>query len=219
MICGSTCWFFNSRRRNRRAAPVSRRFCTILSITSPLSSTARQIHMRSPANVEIISPRYQRGDGGLFDDGFGWDLWTELQGPISDRLVRPSTSSPINRSAAKPLISRRKSASGLFSRSVRSAIVSSVIGESSVQVAGVATQPYRRFPMTTQRKGRRALTLAVRAPPLAKLLHHVQGHDPGRTITPASPGVLAARVRPTSSRNHTRRSDHLDVGRCDFPGP
>jgi len=32
--------------------------------------------------------------------------------------------------------------------------------------------------MTTQRKGRRALTLAVRAPPLAKLLHHVLGHDP-----------------------------------------
>jgi hypothetical protein len=31
--------------------------------------------------------------------------------------------------------------------------------------------------MTTQRKGRRALTLAVRAPPLAKLLHHVLGHD------------------------------------------
>jgi hypothetical protein len=32
--------------------------------------------------------------------------------------------------------------------------------------------------MTTQRNGRRALTLAVRAPPLATLLHHVQGHDP-----------------------------------------
>ena len=31
--------------------------------------------------------------------------------------------------------------------------------------------------MTTQRKGRRALTLAVRAPPLAKLLHHILGHD------------------------------------------
>jgi hypothetical protein len=31
--------------------------------------------------------------------------------------------------------------------------------------------------MTAQRKGRRALTLAVRTPPLAKFLHHVLGHD------------------------------------------
>jgi hypothetical protein len=35
----------------------------------------------------------------------------------------------------------------------------------------------RTLVMTTQRKGRRALTLAVRAPPLAKRLHHVRGHD------------------------------------------
>ena len=40
------------------------------------------------------------------------------------------------------------------------------------------TLPYRRFPMTAQCKGQRALTLAVRAPSLAKLLHRVQGHDP-----------------------------------------
>ncbi len=64
MTSGSTCWFFNSRRMNRSATPALRRFCTSMSSTSPSSSTACQIHTRSPAMFETISPRYQRGDGG-----------------------------------------------------------------------------------------------------------------------------------------------------------
>src|SRR2546426_4553437 len=64
--------------------------------------------------------------------------------------VRLSTSSSIRRCAAKPTISRSKSASELFSSSVRRLIIiSSVIVRSSVSVEGLATNPYRRSAMTT----------------------------------------------------------------------
>jgi hypothetical protein len=63
--------------------------------------------------------------------------------------VRLSTSSSIRRCAAKPTISRSKSASELFSSSVRRLIISSVIVRSSVSVEGLATKPYRRSAMTT----------------------------------------------------------------------
>src|ERR1700730_14634824 len=63
--------------------------------------------------------------------------------------VRLSTSSSISRCAAKPTISRSKSASELFSSSVRRLIISSVIVGSSVSVEGLATKPYRRSAMTT----------------------------------------------------------------------
>src|SRR6202171_4045180 len=63
--------------------------------------------------------------------------------------VRLSTSSSIRRCAAKPTISRSKSASELFSSSVRRLIISSVIVGSSVSVEGLATKPYRRSAMTT----------------------------------------------------------------------
>jgi hypothetical protein len=49
--------------------------------------------------------------------------------------VCPSTSSSIRRWAAKPIISRNRSASGVFSTSVRRFIISSVIGGSSVALA------------------------------------------------------------------------------------
>ena len=59
--------------------------------------------------------------------------------PIGDALacaapVLAPTSSSISRSAAKPIISRRMSASGVFSTSARRFIISSVIGGSSVCV-------------------------------------------------------------------------------------
>src|ERR1700736_2188559 len=63
--------------------------------------------------------------------------------------VRLSTSSSIRRCAAKPTISRSKSASELFSSSVRRLIISSLIVGSSVSVEGLATKPYRRSAMTT----------------------------------------------------------------------
>jgi hypothetical protein len=92
-------------------------------------------------------------------------------------------------------MSRRKSASGapLQERKKRHRLVCQT-DTSSVQVAGVATQPYGRFPMTTQRRGRRALTLAVRAPPLAKLLHHVLGHDRNPLTAQAISLVRAAKT-------------------------
>src|ERR1700731_4887757 len=55
----------------------------------------------------------------------------------------------IRRCAAKPTISRSKSASELFSSSVRRLIISSVIVGSSVSVEGLGTKPYRRSAMTT----------------------------------------------------------------------
>jgi len=48
--------------------------------------------------------------------------------------VSAPTSSSINRSAAKPIVSRKTSASGVFSTSARRLIISSVIGGSSVCV-------------------------------------------------------------------------------------
>src|SRR6267378_2181344 len=63
--------------------------------------------------------------------------------------VTLSTSNSIRRCAAKPTISRSKSASELFSSSVRRLIISSVIVRSSVSVEGLATKPYRRSAMTT----------------------------------------------------------------------
>jgi hypothetical protein len=57
--------------------------------------------------------------------------------------VSPSTSSSIKRWAVKLIISRNKSASELFSKSVRRVIISSVIAGSSVRLLGSATKPYR----------------------------------------------------------------------------
>jgi multidrug efflux pump subunit AcrA (membrane-fusion protein) len=58
--------------------------------------------------------------------------------------VRSVTSIFISRCAAKPIISRKRSASEPFSRSVRRFIISSVIVGSTVRVIGPATQLYRR---------------------------------------------------------------------------
>src|SRR5712671_6431613 len=63
--------------------------------------------------------------------------------------VTLSTSNSIRRCAAKPTISRSKSASELFSSSVRRLIISSVIVGSPVRLIGLATKPYRRSAMTT----------------------------------------------------------------------
>src|SRR5207253_183938 len=63
--------------------------------------------------------------------------------------VRLSTSSSIRRCAAKPTISRSKSASELFSSSVRRLIISSVIVGSLVRVEVQRPNPYRRSAMTT----------------------------------------------------------------------
>src|SRR5262249_49981014 len=63
--------------------------------------------------------------------------------------VRLSTSSSISRCAAKPTISRNKSASELFSSRVRRRIISSVIVGSLGSREGLPTKPYRRAAMTT----------------------------------------------------------------------
>lgn len=48
---------------------ASRRFCTTMSITSPSSSTVRQIQTRSPAIFGTISWRCECGDGGSLQRG------------------------------------------------------------------------------------------------------------------------------------------------------
>gem|GEM_PF-7047127 len=52
--------------------------------------------------------------------------------PKSAPVAPPTSSSPINRSAAKPIISSNKSASALFSTSERTFIMSLVIGDLSI---------------------------------------------------------------------------------------
>jgi hypothetical protein len=59
-----------------------------------------------------------------------WPLrWTSRSALFSPQAapVTPPTSSSISRSAAKPIISRSRSASGAFSTRLRSVIISSVI--------------------------------------------------------------------------------------------
>src|ERR1700730_13105717 len=63
--------------------------------------------------------------------------------------VTLSTSSSIRRCAAKPTISRSKSASELFSSIVHRLIISSVIVGSLVRVTVQRPKPYRRSTMTT----------------------------------------------------------------------
>jgi hypothetical protein len=64
-------------------------------------------------------------------------LFSPYAAPVSS-----PTSSSIRRWAAKPIISRSRSASGAFSISARKLIISSVIDGLSVRLA-LATQPYR----------------------------------------------------------------------------
>ncbi len=52
-------------------------------------------------------------------------------------------------SVAKPIISRSRSASALFSTSARRFIMSSVIGVPSSESLASTTRPYRKAPMTT----------------------------------------------------------------------
>src|SRR6185312_9861040 len=91
------------------------------------------------------------------------------------------TSSSIKRSAAKPIISRNRSASGVFSTSARRFIISSVIGGSSNQV-GVATRPYRRITGGHREAGRPLRRYGgARAAGFATAeLHHALGRDPCR---------------------------------------
>src|SRR5580700_4586515 len=89
------------------------------------------------------------------------------------------TSNSIRRAAAKPIISRNKSASGVFSTSARRFIISSVIGGSSNQV-GVATRPYRRI-TGDHREAARSLQRYRGALPsgfATAELHHHLGRDP-----------------------------------------
>src|SRR5215472_14260115 len=87
----------------------------------------------------------------------------------------------MSRWAAKPIISRKRSASGVFSTSARRFIISSVIDGSSNQVGGSQPDPYRRIiddhppsrpPATALPEGARAGGFATAD------LHHHQGRDP-----------------------------------------
>ena len=96
--------------------------------------------------------------------------------------VRPSTSRAIKRWAVKPIISRSRSASELFSKRPRRAIMSSVIVVSSLgQVFLAITQPY-----TGNRDGRPLWITGLARPDSRRslrqasypqLLHHAAGHD------------------------------------------
>lgn len=78
---------------------------------------------------------------------------------------RKHYSSSISRSAAKPIISRSKSVSALFSISPQRLIISSVIGGLSGSRLAVATQPYPAtaddHPSATLRCGTRPLPREV----------------------------------------------------------
>src|SRR5271166_2197612 len=86
---------------------------------------------------------------------------------------------PINRSAAKPIISRKISASGVFSTNARRFIISSVIGGSSVALR-FATRPYRRIANDRRnplaRYGAMGSALRERLAPAE--LHQQAGHHP-----------------------------------------
>jgi hypothetical protein len=96
--------------------------------------------------------------------------------------VRPGTSSASRRSAAKPIVSRNRSASALCSNSPQRTILSSVI----VVVSGlgllVATRPYRRsrdgHPLWIAGLPTPDSWRSLRQTTSPQLLHHHPGRDP-----------------------------------------
>src|SRR6516225_7204308 len=121
---------------------------------------------------------------------------SELRSPCA-APVRFSTSSSISRCAAKPTISRSKSASELFSSKVRRRIISSVIVGSLVRVKVWRPNPTGDprcpppwisgpLPPDSRRSRQRAT--------YPQLLHHLKGHD--RPNRRTSPSAAAARPRP-----------------------
>src|SRR5271166_5374148 len=127
--------------------------------------------------------------------------------------VLAPTSSSINRSAAKPIILRKISASGVFSTNARRFIISSVIGGSSVTLR-FATRPYRRIANDRRnplaRYGAMGSALRERLAPAE--LHHQAGHHLALRDDPfGHPLVRPAARRP--SRPHLRELLRAEAGR------
>src|SRR5580658_10082575 len=85
----------------------------------------------------------------------------------------------MSRSAANAIMSRKMSASGAFSTSVRRFIISSVIGGSSVAFAIRNPNPNRRIANGRRKPLARygAMGSALRERLAPSLLHHQPGHD------------------------------------------
>ena len=133
----------------------------------------------------LLHPRYSKGSGpGLpVPLAIAVALCTPFRAllAVAGAGESPSTSSSISRWAAKPIISRRRSVSGLL-HEVRRFIISSVIGGSSNQVGVQQPDPTDELSMTTREAAR---SLQRYGAALRERLHSSPSYTTLRDTTPS----------------------------------